>query len=71
MNKEEIENNILISVFKEGWMDECDQKSTKKFKNLLHQKAYNTGREFFILGDDSSYWDNLTTEQILHYIKNE
>lgn len=59
----------LLSIYKLGWQDACDNNPQKSFNNKLFQRAYTIGWLDFIVGDDLRGVDYQTEKEILESIK--
>ena len=69
----EITDKDVLAAYMCGWHHENDIYAGRKvadvYKDETLMKAYNVGREHYLLGDDSPKFDALTNEEILNIIK--
>lgn len=70
-----MEDQIILEAYNKGWLDE-NSIYTKKIEAYEYiepilQRAYDIGREHFILGDDFPKYDLLKDEEILKIIKKD
>lgn len=59
----------LIQAYYKGWEDELYGSSSVVPNDILITKAYITGANHAVLGDDVRSFDSLTEERILKIIK--
>jgi len=67
-----MKDSELLQIYLEGWEDEgLNFKNSAEIDGYtgLALKAYNLGRNHYLLGDDFPKYDELTNKQILTLIK--
>lgn len=63
-------NKDLLEIYKEGFIDELDNKfDSRRVNKNLDGKAYNLGSFHAMIGDEFKSFDYLSDEQILKIIK--
>ena len=58
----------LIDIYMQGWNDELDLKTPKKFETSIEERAYRIGRADALVGDEVTSNDYQTEEEILKKI---
>lgn len=65
-----LSNEELLNWYSQGWFDECEGKEGENIPPR-YKIAYETGRKYYILGDEDPFLDLMLKEEIIEIIKSQ
>jgi len=63
-----VNDNTLYEIYQQGFSDEFAGKE-KTYDTFIENRAYQIGKNHYVLGDSNRSFDSLSKEQILMIIK--